>query len=150
MNRCVQWNSFYGWEDSASSGAQTKVLKYIYINGCVGLWICHFRHFMQRMQPCGFVFTPLQNRAPFGIGSILGGMNLSRIQVLHFRNWSLFRKVVGKSVIEAASPIVCPFAFTYLNSAHVIITSSYIEYRFIIVTVIQKITLLQFFMVIRI
>ena len=46
---------------------------------------------------------------------------------------------------EAASPIVCPFAFTYLNSAHVIITFSDIKYRFIIVTVIQKITLLQFF-----
>ena len=98
-----------------------------------------------------FVFTPLQNRAPFGIGSILGGTNLSPIQVLLFRNWSLFWKVVGKSVTEAVSPIVCPFAFTYLNSAHVIITFSYIKYRFIIiVTVIQKITLIQFFMVIRI
>ena len=46
-----------------------------------------------------------------------------------------FWKVVGKSVTEAASPIVCTFAFTYLNSAHVIITSSYVKYRFIIVTV---------------
>ena len=36
---------------------------------------------------------------------------------------------------EAASPIVCTFAFTYLNSAHVIIMSSYVKYRFIIVTV---------------
>ena len=53
-------------------------------------------------------------------------------------------------MIEAASPIVCPFAFTYLNSAHVIIMSSYMKYRFIKVTVIQEITLSQFFMVIRI
>ena len=61
---------------------------------------------------CDFVFTPLQNRAPFGIGSILGGKNLFGIQALHFMNWSLFWKGVGKSVTEAASPIVCPFAFT--------------------------------------
>ena len=47
----------------------------------------------------------------------------------------LFWKVVGKSVTEAASPIVCTFAFTYLNSAHVIIMSSYVNYMFIIVTV---------------
>ena len=46
---------------------------------------------------------------------------------------------------EAASAIVCSFAFTYLNSAHVIITSSDIKYWFIIVAVIQKITLLHFF-----
>ena len=88
-----------------------------------------------------------------GIEYILGGMNLSRIQVLHFRNWSLFWKVVGKSVTEAASPIVCPFAFTYLNSALVIITSSYIKYTFIgffCFLLTEKITLLQFFMVIRI
>ena len=39
---------------------------------------------------CDFVFTPLQNRAPCGTGSTLGGMNLSQIQVLHLRNWSLF------------------------------------------------------------
>ena len=128
-----------------------KVLKYMYINGCVSAHgYAIFVTLCKGGSLCDFIFTPLQNRAPFGIGSILGVMNLSRIQVLHCRNWSLFWKVVGKRVTEAASSIVCPFTFTYLNSAHVIITSSYIRYRFIIVTVIQKITLLQFFMVNRI
>ena len=50
---------------------------------------------------------PVLGSGQFSEGRICPGM-----QVLHFRNCSLFWKGVGKSVTEAASPIVCPFNFT--------------------------------------
>ena len=55
-----------------------------------------------------------------------GAKGLCPRSAFDFRNWSVFWKGVGKSLTEAES-IVCPFAFTYLNSAHVIIMSSQVQ-----------------------
>ena len=54
------------------------------------------------------------------MGSILEGKNLSRAASSTLQELVPILEGLMENVTETASPIVCPFAFTYLNSAYVI------------------------------